>query len=994
MISLERIEHLGLAFRKAKVDLYYSTHSDLELIADYEDALNQNLRELYTLINGDNEEWVKHREFVGSWMLVPKAIKLPQEKEEDHSDSLYFSSPSDKWKNRFHQTSGVEKPTAEFRLMSKCSMNFHILSSLWMIEVGHLFDQKLTVCAYGNRLRRSTDGQEINELSLGSFEPYLKPFRDWRDTGIDTIRDALDAEKNVVAVTADVNSFYHELDASFMLSTRFTEKILGVQLDEWQTKLNRLFVSALKAWADATPLKKGLPVGLPASAVIANVALFELDRAMETEVVPLYYGRYVDDIMLVMEKGANFQSSSDVWEWLFHKSRGLLKWGGEKNRDVTYCPPYLEVLNCRVCFSNSKNKIFLLSGDEGRALLGSIAQQIQERASEWRSMPHIPRSASDVGANLLSAAQLTGEATDGLRTVDSLAIRRAEFAMRLRDMEAFERDLLPDSWREHREAFLGAFIQHVLVLPQFFDLAIYLPRVVALATSCEDFDLLKKMLITIDQICDLIASTCEISIKACPDVSAVTDQISVVFGWPQQLKESFWSSVKAAFPSQLSRRAEKKWIELFQSEPNLTVQDMKTAQQRLFSYDLAHMPFRFASLPNEVLAIRSLPVVENIHPIEDTLPFLPSSVIDGLTILSTKWLKFEAIPNGFLFATRPFSLAELSLLRRELYSGEELEDLNKVVLSLRGFTVTDRMPYFDDEGVLQVSDSSLTMKCRIGVSSWKTSIDSWVKAVVNKTGDDFDRYTRLNNFIDHLLSEPSDCRYLILPELSLPANWFLRIARKLHGRRISLLSGVEYLHAGKGIVRNQVWAALSHDGLGFPSFMIYRQDKQRPAFHEEQELQRIAGLRLSPETEWETPPIIQHGKFRFAILVCSELTNISHRAELSGNIDALFVPEWNQDTETFNALVESAALDLPAYIIQCNDRQYGDSRIRAPYKDNWKRDLLRVKGGVSDYCVIGEIDVESLRQFQSSHRSPNLPYKPVPDGFEISPSRKTLPKAE
>ena len=51
----------------------------------------------------------------------------------------------------------------------------------------------------------------------------------------------------------------------------------------------------------------------------------------------------------------------------------------------------------------------------------------------------------------------------------------------------------------------------------------------------------------------------------------------------------------------------------------------------------------------------------------------------------------------------------------------------------------------------------------------------------------------------------------------------------------------------------------------------------------------------------------------------------------------------NSDTETFNALVESAALDIHAYIIQCNNRQYGDSRIRAPYKDRWKRDLLRVK---------------------------------------------------
>jgi hypothetical protein len=250
--------------------------------------------------------------------------------------------------------------------------------------------------------------------------------------------------------------------------------------------------------------------------------------------------------------------------------------------------------------------------------------------------------------------------------------------------------------------------------------------------------------------------------------------------------------------------------------------------------------------------------------------------------------------------------------------------------------------------------------------------------------------------LDGVIAQPRDSRYLILPELALPAHWFIRIARKLQGRGISLITGIEYLHVSKARVRNQVWAALSHNGLGFPSLMIYQQDKQRPALHEEQELQRLAGLEMKPNKVWKTPPIIQHGDLRFAMLICSELTNISYRAALRGKVDALFVPEWNPDTETFIALVESAALDIHAYIIQCNDRQYGDSRIRAPFKDSWKRDVLRVKGGVTDYCVIGEIYVHSLRQFQSSHRSPDKPFKPVPDGFNdaMDYNRKVLPEED
>ncbi|EPL6869621.1 MULTISPECIES: hypothetical protein [Enterobacterales] len=101
-------------------------------------------------------------------------------------------------------------------------------------------------------------------------------------------------------------------------------------------------------------------------------------------------------------------------------------------------------------------------------------------------------------------------------------------------------------------------------------------------------------------------------------------------------------------------------------------------------------------------------------------------------------------------------------------------------------------------------------------------------------------------------------------------------------------------------------------------------------------------------------------------------------------------------TDTFNALVESAALDIHAYIIQCNNRLYGDSRIRAPYKERYQRDLMRVKGGNHDYCITGEIDITALRQFQSSHRSPGKPFKPVPDGFaqDMAYSRKALPKGD
>jgi hypothetical protein len=1006
------LKDLGIAYRKAKVDLYYSSHASLDAIADYEECLHANLSALQTRINGEDESWATSSNFLGTWTLATKIVDMSSWKKyrEKNGNGLIFSSPSEEWEHACSLLAKQEisaKPKAEFRVMAKCSLDFHVLSTLWMLEVGHLFDAKLTSCAKGNRLRRTQDGKQINKLSLGSFEPYLKPFRDWRDNGINSMRTALDAGKKIVALTADVTSFYHELNPQFMLDPAFVKDVLGLELNDEQAKLHRIFIQALQAWAANTPLQKGLPVGLPASAVVANVALIDLDRIIEQQVAPLYYGRYVDDILLVMENGADFRSTDHLWKWLFERADCNLAWiEGQEQKEIAFQPRYLQQGegSSQIRFANSKNKVFMLAGDSGKTLIDAIAHQIHERASEWRAMPRLPRSPGHVGTDLLAATQSDGEAADNLRKADALTMRRAGFAIKLRDFEAYERDLLPGAWKEHRWAFFRAFTQHVLVLPQFFDLAAYLPRVIRLATACEDFCDLRKIINALDGLCRQVKDNCTIGIKACASENQPSD-IEALAKWRSQLFASVLESITAAFPpSSLSKAGQQAWKEHmadwheglglgFEFLPRLfSVNGYRTQQARLFSFDLAHLPFRFIGLPSEMVSQRGIPAKKTVSICNEVADLLPDSLLEGTQQLA-KWINLKGQAHGLFFATRPFNLAELFILNKDVYTEQGRVDMRAVVLALRGFKLNEKTPCFDKTGVLQIPDSAAPRNYGIAVSSWKTRMDSWAAAMTRLPDPDAERYARLNRLLDGVISQPQYSRYLILPELALPAHWFIRIARKLQGRGISLITGIEYLHAGKSRVRNQVWAALSHDGLGFPSIMIYRQDKQRPALHEERELQRLAGLEMKPETLWKNgnPPIVQHGDFRFALLVCSELTNISYRASLRGKVDALFVPEWNSDSETFNALVESAALDVHAYIIQCNDRQYGDSRIRAPFKDSWKRDVLRVKGGVTDYCVIGEIDVQALRQFQSSYRSPGEPFKPVPDGFEICYGRKVLP---
>lgn len=82
---------LGITFREAKVDLYYSTNPSLFAISDYETNLEESCQRLRKKINGRSTTWVKDSDFLGTWTLTPKAIKCAEEKDA----SLIDASPED-----------------------------------------------------------------------------------------------------------------------------------------------------------------------------------------------------------------------------------------------------------------------------------------------------------------------------------------------------------------------------------------------------------------------------------------------------------------------------------------------------------------------------------------------------------------------------------------------------------------------------------------------------------------------------------------------------------------------------------------------------------------------------------------------------------------------------------------------------------------------------------------------------------------------------------
>ncbi|GJQ49393.1 MAG: RNA-directed DNA polymerase [Planctomycetia bacterium] len=585
---------LGMAYRKAKADLFYSPRACRKALSALELRLSKKLVALQNKLTKGEAPSVSSQK----WTLVPKEIKYEEFKTEQIS-----SDPQHLWDSICkHENVNSRKVQAEFRLMEKLSIEFHVFAALWINKIGHKFEAKLTTSARGNRLRRNKNGK-INTLSLGSTVPYLYAYCKWRDDAFVAMENALEHEKSVVAITADVTSFYHKLDVRFMLNDHFIKRI-GVELDNDEKKLHSLFITALYQWAKKTPLKRGLPVGLTASSVIANVALFELDGLFEREIVPLYYGRYVDDIILVMENGANFKRSVEIWDWLVARMDKALRWKDEKDKkELQYTQPYLD--GSEIIFANKKNKTFLLSGASGLSVLKSIQHEVQIRTSEWRALPALPGNSTQLESMLLTAIQRDGISADSLRKADKVSVRRAGFALKLRDIEAYARALSPDKWQKQRHSFLTAFIRHVLVLPTFFDFYNYLSRILMLAVSCGDFAHLRKMLDALEKIL-MQLEDCDISIKAQPKSrSRIEKPISLVSEHFQKklktifcknLKTIICESIECAYPLRLTRESKTLWSTHFDENHDLYIpqpfRKIQARHQRYLKQDLAHSPLK------------------------------------------------------------------------------------------------------------------------------------------------------------------------------------------------------------------------------------------------------------------------------------------------------------------------------------------------------------------------------------------------------------------
>jgi hypothetical protein len=1033
------LKDLFFAFRKAKADCYFETSVRVaEEFVLFEQRLPENL---ITLLEQLHAGGVSDVLLTGTRdpAIFPKRVGL----EVDASPSSTHAFFSDA--ERSFRREAKRGLTPEFRMIGVFSVEVHILSALWVNLIGHKFDAQLSRSAVASRLRRyrrDSSGATVGNYHLqaiGSFEPYYEPYRRWRDSGLDAIRMNLEKDRGVVALTLDVSNFYHNIDPRFAVNPSF-HKYAGIDLTDFEVAFTQYFVDALIYWADRCTLKiqqwgckspmfGGLPIGLSIVRVLSNVTLLFLDREVENSVSPIYYARYVDDIFLVLADNDTFESQDDVWEMLQSRVPSIRRMAGSSGIELDL-PDWGG--KTRIVFQPEKQKCFFLSGESGTDLLRSIAAQIREVSSERRLMLLPEQLDQTQSARALTATYSADEA-DNLRRADGLTLRRLGWSVLLSSVEVLSKDLHAKDWAKERLRFYGFAHDHVIRPDKILEQIDRIPRLFSIAVSLSDWiPALRILRETIAAIFSLQRATIGRPMKVNGHVcQSALDEV-----WDEARAQVRRFFREALVRSASIERPEQKAKALFSllEDLELTVAEYDQLTLAAREADWARLPYKEHL---RLHAARHAPTrlgEEALHGRYEHEPqlrrFLERSVA-GRETQPCGRVRGELCGSPYdsllpyLFPTRAYTPEEIALyLPAECVEAEPLAAAHSwadYTRAVRGIWVrsnladatvpppADGMHLDDANEYLPRSDSpgsspalprrivldsgESRFPVRLGITSFETSDSTWALGASGHPDLSPARYKAIAGIVNHALKEEKTPHYLIMPELSVPEQWIRTISRSLRERRISLIAGLDYRRYQGGTIDSSAVLILDDNRLGYSTSLQIRQRKSQPAPDEEKNLLRSHGqLWNTPRTELK--PVYVHRGFHFSVLVCSELQNIAYRAHLQGQVDALLVVSWNKDVETFSALVDSASLDVHAYVALSNNLRYGDSRVRSPAKESFRRDVCRVRGGVNNQLVVVNIDPQALRAQQSrAKRWPDSSdaYKPAPEGFIMPSDRSTTP---
>ena len=362
------------------------------------DGLDHIFSKIALIINSDAdsdrarkpfERWLKNI----SYHLLPKAVERAEDSNQSkHNEDkgLFISNvrESDKYL------------VSKINYFINAPIEIHIIETLWCLFVGPVLETKMNKDSYGNRMH-STALQEATNKNTSTgyelFKRYIHQYNKWRDQAVEVATDISKKGDDVALLSLDIKSFYYNVDLDFKEITEIvveyynedTGKLelalkLNSLLEQIYVKYQQVIKGRFKQTHNECKDNLILPIGLSSSSIIANWYLSEFDDLVGSNVRPDYYGRYVDDIIMVFKRpiNCNFRSNNSTIESFLEHYLGTLI---DKENDSNYM---IKVHTQLLPIQKNKLILHFLDKDHSRASLEVFKQKLDEQSSAFKFLPN------------------------------------------------------------------------------------------------------------------------------------------------------------------------------------------------------------------------------------------------------------------------------------------------------------------------------------------------------------------------------------------------------------------------------------------------------------------------------------------------------------------------------------------------------------------------------------------------------------------------------
>lgn len=947
----------------------------------------------------DTDKWnTLQEQILGSIRYISYPKKLKQEKETIIINSV---------------TNSIEIEDVQYLI--EMNVEGHIFGVIWLLLIGWQLDKLIYEHSYGNRMRKKLLNEISSDVTFSPylFEPYFEQYESWRDTALNYAKKCLSKNQDVIVITMDLAKFYYSIDMtqdtiSDILSNHITldekDRIIFERINDYIYKVINSYASLFD---DRFDRRRILPIGFLPSNVLANWSLNCFDKAVSDGWNPTYYGRYVDDILVVdkIEKNSDiyskaknqiltkqqviefFMEQCSKWKGFLPNCKNPESWFALLLKDECTCGQsntaepeeivykinpiyYLEHSNnSSMKIQNQKVNIFYFKHGESEALIDCFRNKIQKNKSEFRYMPEDEAIFQSDDYSEIYDIELK-DSVNKLRGVKGISIDKFVLSKFLGKYLRIG-GLIKDKVESKFELDILKIFNGRVIIENFTTWE----KIIEIFIINEKYDALNKFVVKIvDSIFNIkfdtdiqnIQKTLLLTLR-----SAIARSISLNLN--QKTNE---------FILEVYKNVESKFLWLIDSFRPEYIQQHKK------DYCFTRMVDKYV-MPILIDAFLDIPFFSfqesykiNLSDFYSCLDFLNKFGHLEYDLSSYQYYPYlitmfdlsiytsivnMANDNGRLSLEQVFDIERRNYTGCNYCNHENYMSIDSLV-QIHKFS--------QDDVVIKIGNETRE-KLKIAIANVNVSAKNFELLVRDRPNRSYRRYKELSQVINLSIQEKADL--IVLPECYTPYEWLSILARTSAKNQLGIITGVEHVKVNNSVY-NLTAVILPYIEDGFKCSHISFHLKNHYAPGEEQE---ILGYRLSPMMG-EGYELYYWKDCWFPVYCCYELASINDRSIFQSYSDLLVAVEYNTDVNYYSNILESLSRDLHCYCIQVNSSIYGDSRITKPSKTE-EKDIIRTKGGTNSTILVDEIDITKLRDFQLKEfqlQKADGSFKPTPPDFD------------